>query len=335
MDRKIQRTAAVRTMSLLLALAAMMCLSACSLLNLNKKEEAADSRNTYQIYYTNAEHSRLQSISYEPQEQTFEGLLSEMLDYFEQPDKLETDSYSVIPEGVKINGYTIGVDSLLIDFSGSYISMNNIEEILLRAGIVKTLVQLPGIYSISLTVDGQPLEEPASGQVIGPMRGESFVDSPDDSINSYQFVSLNLYFPSHSADRLVGETREAFYSSNLIMERVIVDHLIKGPQAPSLLPLTSPAVQVNSVRVANEAVSPQMCLYAFVDSICSLCDVDGVAFRINGSADVRFCDEISLDQIFMPDMSYVEQTEKPQAQNEAGADDSALTVPALETQMEE
>ena len=151
-------------MSLLLALAAMMCLSACSLLNLNKKEEAADSRNTYQIYYTNAEHSRLQSISYEPQEQTFEGLLSEMLDYFEQPDKLETDSYSVIPEGVKINGYTIGVDSLLIDFSGSYISMNNIEEILLRAGIVKTLVQLPGIYSISLTVDGQPLEEPASGQ---------------------------------------------------------------------------------------------------------------------------------------------------------------------------
>ena len=134
MDRKIQRTAAVRTMSLLLALAAMMCLSACSLLNLNKKEEAADSRNTYQIYYTNAEHSRLQSISYEPQEQTFEGLLSEMLDYFEQPDKLETDSYSVIPEGVKINGYTIGVDSLLIDFSGSYISMNNIEEILLRAG---------------------------------------------------------------------------------------------------------------------------------------------------------------------------------------------------------
>ena len=63
--------------------------------------------------------------------------------------------------------------------------------------------------------------------------------------------------------------------------------------------------------------------------------MDGVAFRINGSADVRFCDEISLDQIFMPDMSYVEQTEKPQAQNEAGADDSALTVPALETQMEE
>ena len=177
------------------------------------------------------------------------------------------------------------------------------------------------------------------------------MDSPDDSINSYQFVSLNLYFPSHSADRLVGETREAFYSSNLIMERVIVDHLIKGPQAPSLLPLTSPAVQVNSVRVAdgicvidldksfnqvwNEAVSPQMCLYAFVDSICSLCDVDGVAFRINGSADVRFCDEISLDQIFMPDMSYVEQTEKPQAQNEAGADDSSQIVPARETQMEE
>ena len=322
---------------------------------LPSKEETEDGRTRYQIYYTNAEHTHLTSSAYEPQEQTFEGMLGEMLEKFEHPETMETEADSVIPDGVRINGYTIGVDSLLIDFSGSYISMSNVEEILLRAGIVKTLVQLPGIYSISLTVDGQPLAEPASGQVIGPMRDETFVDSPDDSINSYQFVSLNLLFPAYNGQKLVEEKREAFYSSNLIMERVIVDHLIKGPQTPGLQQLTAPTVQVNSVRVTdgicvidldqsfnqawNEAISPQLCLYAFVNTITSACDVQGVAFRINGSADVRFRDEISLDQIFTADTQYLEQPEAAAADGEAAdadtndkandsAEDSAEQAPA-------
>ena len=283
----------------------------------------AEEKSGYAIYYTNSEHSRLLETRYELQEETFEGMLTELLDQLQHPEN--TELTSVFPEGVYINEYTIGVDSLMLDFSGSYIGMNNVEEILLRAGVVKTLVQLPGIYTISITVDGQPLIEPSSGQPVGPMRGETFVDSREDSINSYQSMELKLYFPSYDGSRLVAEERSAFFSSNLIMERVIVEQLLKGPQTPGLLSIASPSTLINSVKVSDRIcvidldstfnrtfttqIKPEMVLYAIVDSVMEQCDIDGVTFRINGDADVRFQNEISLDQVFTQDRSLIRETE--------------------------
>ena len=311
-----------------LALGVLFLLAGCKAKPVGDSEE----KNGYAIYYTNAEHSKLLESRYELQEETFEGMLTELLDQLQHPENAELTS--VFPDGVSINEYTIGVDSLMIDFSGSYIGMNNVEEILLRAGTVKTLVQLPGIYTISFTVDGQPLIEPSSGNPVGPMRGETFVDSRDDSINSYQSLDLKLYFPSYDGSQLVAEEQSAFYSSNLIMERVIIEQLLKGPKTPGLLTIAPSSTLINSVKVSDRIcvidldstfnrtfttqLKPEVVLYAIVDSLMDQCDIDGVAFRINGDADVRFQNEISLDQVFTEDRSLIRETEK--AEKEAAAE---------------
>ena len=57
-------------------------------------------------------------------------------------------------------------------------------------------------------------------------------------------------------------------------------------------------------------VNPETVLYAFTDAIIESCAQDkitGVRFRINGSSDERFRDQVNLDQVFTwnPDLIYM------------------------------
>ena len=50
-------------------------------------------------------------------------------------------------------------------------------------------------------------------------------------------------------------------------------------------------------------------LYAVVNSICDTCDgISGVKFEINGDSDVLFWNTVDLNQVFMMNRSYIEQS---------------------------
>ena len=277
-----------------------------------------DSRS-FTIYYTNLEGTRLEERSYTPVSDRFDGILSELLEQFETP--VSADVSSAMPLGVSINGYTMGVDNLQVDFNAAYLGISNVQEILLRAGLVKTLVQLPGVMWVTFTVDGQPLTD-SSGQEVSAMNEDTFVDSQGNGINSYHYVTLNLYFSNAAGDKVVKEMRNVFYSSNLIMEKVIVEQIIRGPVNERLLPVADPSVSIRSVKISkgicvidlddkfntapNSNVKPETALYAFVNAICDACDVRGVQFRINGESEVRFRGQVSLDQVFERDADTIE-----------------------------
>lgn len=69
--------------------------------------------------------------------------------------------------------------------------MKPTEEILTRAAIAKTLLQLS--QYVTFTVDGKPLVD-ASGANVGAMNLDSFVENPGEQINSSQKATLKLYF---------------------------------------------------------------------------------------------------------------------------------------------
>lgn len=281
-----------------------------------------DSTKGYKIYYTNLTGTRLVEKEYVPSSDRFDGILSELLAEFTNP--AYSDVISAMPLGVSINSYTMGVDDLLVDFNASYLGISNVQEVLLRAGLVKTLVQLPGVARVRLTVDGQPLRD-SDGREVAAMNEDTFIDNQGNGINSYHYVTLNLYFSNATGDKVVKEMRNVFYSSNLIMEKVIVEQIIHGPANEKLLPVVDPSVLVKNVQISkdiciidldskfntvpgNGVVEPETCLYAFVNAICDACDVEGVQFRIEGESDVRFRGQINLDQVFYRDADIIEAT---------------------------
>lgn len=312
MGKKKQRTVWL----LLTALCFLVfCLSGCS----SQKENTAETK-AYTVYYTNLTGTRLEGRSYTPQADRFDGILSELLKQFETAPVPEVAS--AMPSGVSINGYTMGVADLQVDFNAAYLSITNVQEVLLRAGLVKTLVQLPGVTKVMFTVDGQPLTD-SDGREVQAMDEDTFIDSQGNGINSYHYTTLELYFSNAAGDKVVKEMRNVFYSSNLITEKIIVEQIIRGPVNARLLPVADPSVAVRSVKIskdicivdldekfntipANNAAQPETCLYAFVNAICDACEVKGVRFKINGESDVRFRGQVNLDQVFERNAEVIE-----------------------------
>ena len=279
-----------------------------------------NSPRTYSVYYTNADQTALVEKKYTPEATSFDGVVKELMQQLQTPPS--PDVQSAVPEGVKLKGMTMGVDNLTVDIDAGYLSLNsNVQRVLLQAAVVKTLASLPGVYTVSLTVDGQPMRE-EGGEIIPPMAEDSFIDSGSDGINSYRSASLELYYPRQDGTGLGYEKRNVIYSSNLTMERVVVEQIIGGPRYQDLRKVTGSECIIRSVRISknvcivdmNEAFNnplpqdgpnPELCLYSLVNSICAAIDVRGVQVRIDGETDLRFRGQVSLDQVFEPRMDLV------------------------------
>ena len=287
-----------------------LCLCGCD--RIMGTDSASSDETEYTIYYTNLEGTRLEERSYAPQSESFDGIMTELLEQFQNPP--DTDVSSALPLGVEINECTMGIDELQVDFNAAYLGISNVQEVLLQAGLVKTLVQLPGVMRVRFTVDGQPLTDD-DGYEVPAMNENTFIDTRGEGINSYHYVTLNLYFGNETGDKIARETRNVYYSSNLIMEQLIVEQIIRGPVNDQLQAVVDPGVGINQVSISGNiceidlddtfnqvpegsSVDPETCLYAFVNAIVDACDVEGVQFKINGETDVRFRNQVNLDQVF-------------------------------------
>lgn len=295
-----------------------LCLCGCD--RIMGTDSASSEETEYMIYYTNLEGTKLEERGYAPQSESFDGIMTELLEQFQNPP--DTDVSSALPLGVEINGCTMGIDELQVDFNAAYLGISNVQEVLLQAGLVKTLVQLPGVMRVRFTVDGQPLTDD-NGYEVPAMDENTFIDTKGEGINSYHYVTLNLYFGSAAGDKIARETRNVYYSSNLIMEQVIVEQIIRGPVNDQLQAVVDPGVGINHVTISGDicvvdlddtfnqapegsSVDPETCLYAFVDAIIDACDVEGVQFEINGETDVRFRNQVNLDQVFERNADIIE-----------------------------
>lgn len=266
----------------------------------------------YKIYYVDAEGVRLQEASYVPKAQTFEEIMDELAG---QLANAPSELASALKKNVKIKGYKRGIDALRIDFSQEYYSLTNIEEVLLRAAVVKTFSQIPGVMKVMITVEGEQLVD-TDNRAVPAMDADDFINTKGGGINSYQNAVLSLYFVDKKTGNLERETRFLHYSSNMVLENVVAEQLIQGPDSSGLRPVFTDAVKILGVQVQDRVctidldkevntVPPdgtedaETALYALVNSICDTCDeVDGVRIRIEGVGNVLFRDQISLDHVF-------------------------------------
>ena len=279
----------------------------------------ADEENEYTVYYVNTAGTRLTESKYTPTAANFDELMAELLDKLKQAPSGEASAFK---SGVTVEGYERGIDALRIDFSQSYYDLRNTDEVLLRAAIVKTFSQIPGVAKVMITVGSEQLRD-AEGQPVPAMDASSFIDTKEGGINSYLYAKLSLYFPDASGKMLEQETRTLHYSSNMVLERVIIEQLIEGPKEKGRQAIFTDAVKIQNVYIkdgvctvsfdaeANKTptestASPEVALYAVVNSICATCDdITGVRFEIEGDASVRFRDEVDLGQEFSMNRCYL------------------------------
>lgn len=293
-----------RSLFLILAFC-ILALAGCS-----RQEE--ENEDEYTIYYVNTEETKLVESPYVPVSETFDGIMEELQQQLQEPP---AGVSSALTGDVEIQGYQRGIDALRVNFSEEYYDLTNTEEVLLRAAAVKTFVQVPGVIKVMITVEGEQLVD-LDGQPVPAMDGDTFIDTKEGGINSYQDASLSLYFAQEDGQELKREMRSIHYSSNMILSRVVVEQLIAGPEERGLARVLTEDTVIENIHIqdgvctvyfseaanqtpAESQVSPETALYAIVNSICDTCnDILGVRIVIDNGAVNTFRDEIDLDQTF-------------------------------------
>lgn len=172
---------------LLLAVLVTSLLAGCSI---ETKKTQEDSK--YSLYYLNAAETSLKTEAYTPKEETKEFMVKDLLQKLEDREVPEGRA-SLLPDNVAIKSYDVQKDLLVIDFSKEYSSMSKAREVLTRAGIVHTLVQIPDIQKVRFTVNGQELTN-SRNQKMGDMTEDTFVEYSGKDEDAYRYDTFTLYF---------------------------------------------------------------------------------------------------------------------------------------------
>ena len=274
----------------------------------------------YQIYYMNMDMSKLVAESYDSTGAEGEALIEELLTKLQSaPDSVKLRQ--TIPTDVKINSFKLNGAYLYIDFNEAYKKLKPEEEILVRAAIVKTLVQTEICTLVAFTVDTEPLLM-QDGTYVGSMSADSFVENPGKQINSSVETTLTLYFSNKLGTELVKETRTVHYSTNISMEKLIMEQLIEGPRragATSTVPSGTKLISVtvvdgvcylnlsDSFKNQNIEVNEEIVLYAIVNSLTEVQGVTKVQISINGSTDGKLRYTYDLAKMYERDLKYVKE----------------------------
>ena len=275
----------------------------------------------YNIYYVNNEETKNIAGEYVSQTEDTEELLAELLEQLSLvPSKFEYEA--PLAGSFEILGYTLDKGQLTINFGENYRGMDSVKEVLTRAAIVRTLTQIKGIDYVSFTVQGDLLTD-SSGLAIGTMSPDSFIDNAGNEINAYESVNLHLYFANEDGTGLVEENRRnVVYSSNISLEKLVVEKLVEGPVSEGAYPTVNPSTKIISVTVRDGtcyvnldetflnqtySTSAEVTIYSITNSLVELSNINKVQITINGETNLLYREKINLGEVFERNLDLLAQ----------------------------
>lgn len=257
------------------------------------------SENSIKIYYMDAlgnglvtEEHVLKSESREKQAKEIMKLLA---------SAPENANYRrTIPEGVEVLDLVFDKGTITINFDHNYEDVTGYTEVLIRAAIVKSLLQIKGVESVTFYVADKPLLD-SKGILVGSMSGETFIEDYGQETDSLIKTTLTLYFASADGQSLVKKYVDVYYNNNIARERLVIENLIKGideqdakspiPSGTKLLNITVTDgvcyVNFDSTFLnVDSGMSADVVVYSIVNSLTELDNINKVQLLVNGASSV-------------------------------------------------
>lgn len=298
-----------RKLFFLLLLVFVMCMAGCM---------PIENTEGYYIEYLNNDKDAIVKVPYEPDNTEMEALVKELLIVLWSNS--ESISYrKPIPNDVELIKYSIDGAMLTLWLDEDYKKMEQIERVLCCAAIVRTMTQIDGIDCVSFYVGESQLTD-AHGNLIGALYADSFVENPGATINSIQSSRLTLYFANKDGDALITETKDVHYSSNMSMEKVIMEELLEGTKTSGLrsaIPTGTKLISVSTVdgicyvnldsnfKNQDYGVKEPIVIYSIVNSLSELSNISKVQISVNGDTKGTYRDTYKLSEFYTRNLDFV------------------------------
>jgi len=272
----------------------------------------------YHIEYLNNTKDAIVKVPYEPKSVEQIELIEELLIL------LWSDSGSIeyrkpIPNNVELVNYSLDGAMLTLWLDEDYYEMQQVEKVLCCASIVRTMTQIDGVDCVTFYVGDSQLTD-AQGNLIGTLYADSFVENPGATINSIQSTNLTLYFSNMDGDALIAETRNVHYSSNMSLEKVIMEQLLDGPDMAGLksaIPSATKLVSVSTVdgtcyvnldsgfKHQDYSVKEPVVVYSIVNSLLEQANISQVQLSVNGDTSGVYRDSFKLSEFYVRNLDIV------------------------------
>lgn len=303
---------------LFMLMAALLCIGGCS------SSRTAREEGSIPVYYLNKERTSITAAAYIPDaamldaehaQELVQDLLVQMTTPMDAAEQIAAISDS------SVSSWELEDNTLTLNMSADYRRLDRTREILVRAALVNTMCEVRGVENVALTIEGEPLTD-ADGDLIGSQSGEDFIFSSDSELRTYERVQLHLYYANESGTGLVSTYRTVVYNSNIALERLVVEEVIKGPNTDVVYPTLNEETRILSVTTRDGTcyvnldrnllsdpydVTSRVAIYSLVNSLTELSSVSSVQISVDGSTQENFMDT-SLSNVFTQDLSLVENS---------------------------
>lgn len=307
-----------RTAAVLLFILCLLGLTACG-------QDKVDESRIYKVYYLSNSETKVEMHEYEMQSDTQEEQLQEMITCLStMPEKLEYKA--PLAMGFSVKSAAMEEGTVLLDVDSGYEKLPSTTEVLVRAAIVRTLTQLSGVRYVGITVEGNQLFDNLD-KLVGLMSADQFIDNEGKEINTYEKVRIKLYFANEAGDRLVPVVREKEYNTNVSLERLVVEELIKGPSEDltETYPTVNPATKVVNVMTKDgicyvnlddgfltgvNNTTADVTIFSIVNSLVELSNVNKVQISVNGETPATYREKNSFNTVFERNLDLIANVEQ-------------------------
>lgn len=272
----------------------------------------------YTLYELNTDGTSLVEVGYNTKTTDQDDLIVELINqlYIGSED---ADYMNSIPSNVVLSDYRIKSQLLTVSWSREYAELSGAQEVLVRAAIVKTLLQVKGIYSINFEIEGDPLKD-VNGSVIGVMDSDTFISSFGQNSETLQSTNLILYYASKDGQTLISEERDVMYNSNTPIGRVVLEYLGMAPETEGAVPTLSDNTTVISLAVSDgvcyvtldssflsqdESLPQNIVIYSIVNSLTEIDGISKVKLTVEGSSNDVALQLQQVDGVYERDLSYL------------------------------
>lgn len=193
-----------------------------------------------------------------------------------------------------LNSNLDATGKLTLDFGREYQAIDKYSEILIRAAVVKTLIQYKGIDSVEFLVSGEPIVD-SGGNIIGSMDATKFVDYFAGEQESLIYDNFTIYYATLDGNSLVSETHRDFFENSLSYEQAVIRCMLESPDGNDCKVAVSPNINIINITTTDGVcyldmdmgfydesidVDVRVALMSIVNSLCELDSIRKVNVNI-------------------------------------------------------
>ena len=284
-------------------------LSGCSVESQTEKAESVS--NQYYLYYINKDETKVVKVQYYPEQERAEFMIQDFMGILNSQEA-NGENQALLPSGVQLVTYRLNESLLELEFNSDYSNISRTREILVRAGVARTFLQIPGVTGVKIFIGSQELTD-SKGQAVGVIDSNTFVEMWGSDKDAYRYDTFTLYFTDKSGEHLVAEQRNVYYKRILPRERVILEQLAKGPMVKGHYPTIPQDTDILGVEVSDNIcyvnfssafsdsgvdIPVNTMIYSVVNSLLDTSSADKVQISIEGNTEATLSDGTSLYNLF-------------------------------------